>query len=114
MSSVRSGHRVNRCDRGLHVIFGQLGTRCREIEVPLPFGHEPRIPAGSILIEERAQVARRVDARWEARRMEIHQRGKSERRRRRGERVLKKQQPLRRMASRQSSARIADSGDAPW
>src|SRR5215813_6491987 len=35
-----TGHRVNRRDRGLHVIFGQLGTRCREIEEPLPFSHE--------------------------------------------------------------------------
>ena len=35
------GHRVNRCDCGLHVIFGQLGTRCRKIKEPLPLGYKP-------------------------------------------------------------------------
>src|SRR5262245_52492115 len=34
------GHRVNRRDCGFHVILGQLGTRCREIEEPLPFRNQ--------------------------------------------------------------------------
>src|SRR5262245_44892061 len=86
-----TGHRVNRRDRGLHVIFGQLGTRCREIEEPLPFSHELWIPTGSILIEERAQVARQVDSGRQSRRVETHERGKSVGCRRRGQGVFKKQ-----------------------
>src|SRR4029077_14907344 len=35
------GRRVNPRDGGLHVILGQLGARCREVEEPLPFGYKP-------------------------------------------------------------------------
>ena len=89
LRAMRGG--VNRCDRGLDVILGQLGTGGREIEQSLSFGDEMCIPSRTILIEERAQVARRVNARRQTRRVQAHQRGKRVRRRRRGERMLAEQ-----------------------
>jgi hypothetical protein len=67
-----SAMRVYPCDRGFHMMFGQLRTRCLEIEEPLSFGHELGIQPGSILVEARAQVSRSIDVPRQACAVETH------------------------------------------
>lgn len=52
----------------LEVIFGELGTGGRKLEQTFSLCHEPRVPAGAILIQQRAQLARGVHASGQARR----------------------------------------------
>jgi hypothetical protein len=64
---------VNRRDGGLDVILGQLEAGGWEFEKPLPFGYKLGIPSRAILIRERAQIARCIEARRQARCVKTHQ-----------------------------------------
>ena len=63
--------RVNRRDRGLDVILGDLGPGRGLVQQTQPFFDEPQIPPRSILIEERAEVSRGIDPRRQSRRMKV-------------------------------------------
>ncbi len=70
------------------MILGELGTRGRKLQELQSFDYELLIPLRSILVQERAQVARCVDAGGQARRVERHQGGERACHGRRPERVL--------------------------
>ena len=66
---------VNRRDRGLDVILGEFRAPGRKIQELKSCVDERLIPALSILIHERDQIARRVDPSRQACSIERHQRG---------------------------------------
>ena len=53
---------MNRCDRRLDVILGEIGTGGGEFEEFEPFTHQFLVPLRSILIDKRDQITGGVDS----------------------------------------------------
>ena len=82
---------MDRRDRSLEVILGQLGTRGRQLKQPGSFDLKLSIPKRTVLIEKRGQFARNVDARRQSRGVKTKKRGQRVSRGRRAERMFQQQ-----------------------
>ena len=105
---------VNPGDGGLQVILGEFGAGGREIEQPLPFGRRDSHPIANDP-DRRASASSPEASRRAGRRAACrHMSAESAYVAGVAARGCSRSSAARRMASRQSSARTADSGEAPW